>query len=380
MSDFRRNLDFLVALVTGDEVEAERAFRNGAVEWQAFQAFARYHQLSGYVYERIDALPLSTTVPAAVRTAFASRLRSETRKRTILIPAIVEIQDVFARSGPDVILLKGPHLAQRFYGSVSDRTFWDIDLLVRREELGPARARLQELGFRRRSFLPVGETLSLWFAHALDFERGEIGLDLHWRLSRHPVIHIDYDRLWRRRQTWELQGRQFGVLSDDYALTANLISSVKDIERGAFRLRSFVDLMMMLLALDPGTDWTQYFEERREEGVLELCSNVLVLFLDAFRAEHRVPRLAHALRERPAAMHPGESGRAADLLSPDRSGGARRWWVAGLYGGSRARHFGWWAFSLPVRMAVHRAGKKRRLPRLRGKSGRAATRTRERSL
>jgi hypothetical protein len=372
--NFRQNLDFLVALVMGEEGEVERAIRSDAVDWQEFQAFARYHQLSGYVYTLLQAMPLSTTLPPPVRSAFDARVRSEARKRDILLPVLIEIRDAFARSGPDIILLKGPHLAERFYGSVSARTFWDIDLLVRREDLGRARERLEDLGFGRQSFLPVGQRLSLWFAHAIDYQRGEIGLDLHWLLSRHPVVRIDYDRVWRRREAWALRSRRFDVISDDYALTANLLSSVKDIERGAFRLRSFVDLLMMLLALDPVFDWKRYFEERREEGVLELCSRVLVLFLDAFRAGHRVPRLAQAVRDPRADDAVGRCRRAAELLAPDRSEWARRWWASGLYGAPRIQHFAWWALSLPVRMAVHRAGKSGRQRRGRGGSRSGSTR------
>ena len=355
------HIDLLVALLSRDAQGVAGLARSESPEvLDAFGAFARRNQLSGFVHTLIADPALAASVPAKVQGELQRRHAMESRKRKLLHRELVTVIDAFRAGGVECIILKGPELASRFYGSDDQRSYWDLDLLVRRDSLTVSRRVLRECGFERQSNMLFGERISLAMVHALDYWKGEVELDLHWQLSNHPSFGIDYRQLWERREPWSLSGRACSVLSADYELTLNLLSCLKDIERGAFRLRSFVDLWTILTAIDADFDWERFFAERSTENVRRICTGVLALFLQLFHAASRFPRLSRELR-RHDLPRIGTREAAIELIEPAFLAPARRLWVSRLYQISRTRHVVWWALSLPVRLTVYKPGKVKRL-------------------
>jgi hypothetical protein len=352
--------DLLVALLSRDVQGVSATIATSSADSIAsFGAFARRNQLGGFLHTIVAEPALGAPLPAELKNGFQRRHAMESRKRELLRAQLVRVIDAFHAGRVACIVIKGPELASRFYGSDDKRSYWDVDLLVRQDALGASRSLLRDCGFERRSLMLFGERISLAVAHALDFSKGEVGLDLHWQFSNHPSFRIDYQRVWERREEWTLEGRACSVLSPDYALTLNLLSSFKDIERGAFRLRSFVDLWMILSAVEADIAWDRFFVERSEENVRDICAGVFTLFLLVFQAGKRFPRLARELELHHAARV-GTREAALQLIEPTFLGPARRLWASRLYQISRTRHLAWWALSLPVRLTVHKPGKMKR--------------------
>ena len=335
------------------------SLRAGTID--SFVPYARRHQLAGFLYALLKRRGTPAAVPTEVLEGLERRYRVESRKRRILRAELAGVLDAFSGANVDCMVIKGPELAGRYYGSDDARLYWDLDVLVRQADVGNADRVLRDAGFARTSPMLFGERVSHAVAHAVDYGKGEAGLDLHWKFSQHPAFRIDYRRAWERRESWLIEDRACTVLSDDYALTLNLLSSFKDIERGAFRLRSFVDLWMILGAAT--VDWTRFFEERREENVDVICSGVLALFVHAFDATNQFPELAAALAREPGAGRVAGRSHALQIIGPGWVGPSRRLWAARMYQISPARHATWWALSLPVRLNVHKPGKTRRLMR-----------------
>ncbi len=80
---------------------------------------------------------------------------------------------------------KGPTLAVLAYGDLALRQFGDIDLMVPRRDVRKARDLLSEMGFMpARPLAANREGIYLDNYHAYSLEKGEIQLDLHWRLAQ----------------------------------------------------------------------------------------------------------------------------------------------------------------------------------------------------
>jgi hypothetical protein len=357
------NVDFLVALVGCDDAGIRAMIRDRAVDFVSFQGFAMRNQVSGYLHTVLEDASFRDLFPQTFLDEIAERHHREARKRELLDRELRRVADVFLENGPAFILLKGPQLAERYYGSAERRAYWDLDLLVRRRDLSEARTGLLDCGFTQRSSTLFGDRVSMAVAHALDYGRGEVGIDLHWMLTNHPAIRLDYARLWNRRRRWVADARSLDALSDDYSLTLNLLSSLKDIERGAFRLRSFVDLWMILKEVDAHIAWDDFFVERHQENVRRICTSILALFLQVFHAEATFPHLARALTRQAGVSRVARREVAIQLIAPTFVGLARRLWTARLYEISPVRHFAWWAVSLPVRINVHNPAKVERFKR-----------------
>lgn len=356
------NLDILSFLLKREYSAVRERVERGDFDFDCFQRFVARSQLRGYIY--------SVLADSTVRSAFPARLVDDLRssyargkkKGEDLLRELTLLSSKLTVAGQEFILLKGPYLAARFYGGIDRRTYWDIDVLVKRESLKQVQQLLTDSGYVRRSHVLVHERLSSYFTHAFDFAIGAVNLDLHWALSIHPSYRLNYQEIWMSRQPFYFADIRFFVLSDEYELVFNLISTFRDMERGALRLRSFVDLYMILKGTS--LDWSDFFERRKRENVSRICLNTLALFLNVLDCRDDFPQLATSIdREKDNRPDLNNRETAARLITPSRFGLRNKLWTFRSYETSALRAFLWWATSLPFRLVVYRPGKLSRFKR-----------------
>lgn len=352
----RRNpVNLLVALVTRDEGGALDILGTSGFDPAAFASFASRHQVAGYVYSELSRLPRTGARAGASVSLLLEGLRTrhewQVEKSQAACRDLEELSQLFRSADCDFLLLKGLYLAQRFYQALDRRTFWDIDLLVTPAARPLAQRLLRDAGFQRTSGLLFGERLSTRFTHGFDFVRPGCKVDLHWALATHPSFAINYEELWARASSYELCGSGVRVLDDEMMVASGLVSTFEDIQRGAFRMRSFVDLFMMLEELDSRLDWSRFFDRRRDEGLRKLCAAVAQIFIGTFEVSHSFPRFSKAV-DAIGVLHPGEEI-VEKLLSGSAVTAGHKRWAFSLYETSVLGTFGWWLLSLPFRIAVH---------------------------
>jgi Uncharacterised nucleotidyltransferase len=95
----------------------------------------------------------------------------------------------FERARLPVIALKGPCLAERFYGDAALRTCYDLDLLVRGGDLDRTEKLLTELGFS-----PNGRADD----YHRSWSRKSINLELHFNVENPHAFDFDIDAAWQR--------------------------------------------------------------------------------------------------------------------------------------------------------------------------------------
>jgi hypothetical protein len=127
-------------------------------------------------------------VPDAVLTAArALRAQAESRRAAATLRSV----------GIPVLVLKGPDLQERLYGTPAAYASGDVDLLVPRHMAGRARRALVGDGW---AFEP--ENGVLWrLSRAASFQRDDLVLDLHWGLHASHLPAWSLRRLERRM--WE---------------------------------------------------------------------------------------------------------------------------------------------------------------------------------
>lgn len=356
------NVSLLVALVKGDWPAADARVSDSLFDVASFQHFAAHHQLSGYLHTRLADAPVRDRFPEAFLESLHTHHRKLLRRNPRLLNVLKELTEQFRAAGLDAIVLKGLYLADRFYHRLDRRTFWDLDLLVRTDQLADAQHGLRAIDYVRKSPILINERLSSRFTHAFDYERNGSTLDLHWALSNHPSYLFDYAAIWRDRKPYAVEDVAFDALSDDYTLLFNLTGILADIERGGLRFRSLVDLYMILQGVAHAMDWPAFFEKRRAERAYRACGATLALFLDLFDGHGEFPALSQAV----GAMDrwiPDTPAKTLALLSPSWMSIAQKRWAAPLYESSGIHFFRWWLVSLPFRVVVYRPGKWSRFKR-----------------
>jgi hypothetical protein len=309
--------------------------------------------LAAVVWSSRCVLPEGTTIVPEALTALEGRVRWQRDRTALLLETLAELQSLFREAGVPLMLLKGPGLAQRYYGDVCHRGYGDLDVLVPLRSRRSALGLIEAAGFRRLSKLPGGPALNAYFVHGFDYVREKADLDVHWRLSRHPSLRVDESRLWAERGCWQHGGLSIDVLSELDDIVLGAIALVRDAERGGAKAKNVLDLLKVMAAADALTDWDMFLDRCTREGTHGPVVNVAAVCLEMAGTPVVAPRLAETLaRHRWRIVRARAAGEPLAFL-PATLGVGNRWWAARVYDGTPLTSLWWWACSLPFRMAVH---------------------------
>jgi hypothetical protein len=355
------NLQILSHLLRGAPDAAAALLDGDAERRSGFMDFVASNHLRPYFHGFLHGTRLHETFPPSWLARLEELTDAQLVRKEGLVAELMRLRAAFAETDLDFMLLKGPYLAERFFGGLDRRYFSDLDLLVRREQVGAVERFLAAQGYRRKSTTLLGRALTSPFVHALDFGREAMTLDLHWSLSAHVSFRVDYTAVWAGKQEFVLRDTRFFVLSDEYEIVLHTLSIFRDLERGVSRIKPFVDLFAVLRGVDPNFDWKGFFERRRRERILKITVNILAMTLDLLSSWDLFPRLAAALEGEREQMRPDTSGSYLGLLEPTRGALHNKLWTSRVYDCPRAVAGAWWLVSLPFRLAVYHPGKYSRM-------------------
>ncbi len=180
--------------------------------WSGLLAAARRHRLLGQLRAAVDADALPATAAQAEQ---ARAVHRATQLRVLSLErGLVSVTEALTAAGVDTTVLKGSAYAHLDYPEPALRTFIDLDLLFRPDDIERAVAVLGSLGFARTLAEPrpgfdsrfdKGTTL-----------RGAAGfeIDLHRTFVLGPWgVLVDIDALWEDREEFTVGGRRLRALS-----------------------------------------------------------------------------------------------------------------------------------------------------------------------
>jgi len=357
-------IELCSALLAGNTVTVESRIAGDDFDFDRFRAFTNLHQLSGYLYLLVKGSPLEDLLPQAYLEQLGERYALQRKRCNDILKEAAIIHDTFSAAHVPVLFLKGPFVAQQFYGDIHQRSYMDIDILIHREDLSAADMLLKEAGFKRLSMVLISNGAMTRFTHTYDYHKRIAGpdlpvhrqylpLDLHWRLRSHFSFRLDYETIWRQHKDCRLGGRAFPVLSAEYALVMNLLGLFFDVELGTIRLKSFFDLYKMLDALDPVMDWDAFLSRRSEENISGIVLNVIDLMLVVLECRSRFPRVASLVRKNRRYIRLADTADKYRLLERSRSALYNRRWAHALYQAPVLHSMMWTLASLPFRVACH---------------------------
>jgi Uncharacterised nucleotidyltransferase len=357
-------IELFSALLAEDAAAVEKRVCAANFEFDQFCAFTNLHQLSGYLYLHIKAGPLEAVLPPDFLVQLGDRYAMQRLRCDDILQEAARIYDAFEAAHKSVLFLKGPFVAQQFYGGVYQRSYMDVDILIHREDLPAADQLLRDMGFSRLSMVLFNHNAMTRFTHTYDYHKRVTGagltvqrqylpLDLHWRLRSHFTLRLDYATIWEQQEECRLQGRTFPVLSAEYALVMNVLGVFFDIELGVIRLKGLLDLYKMLETLDPVMDWNVFLEKRASENISGIVLNVFDLLLDTLDCRSRFPGVASVVEKNRGCIRLTDAADKFRLLERSRSSLHNRRWAHDLYQAPVLRSFLWTMISLPFRVAAH---------------------------
>lgn len=276
-------------------------------------AFAGFHGLTPLLAAAIErACP--DAVPAHVRRSLIDSRRGAVALNLFFSKELTRLLAVFEREGVSVLPLKGPVLAEALYSDPALRPSYDLDILVRPQDMPEVLHILEREKYELEPHLarlPVPALLNWTVEVPLRHARGT-QVDLHWAVApRDYPFNFDADVLWNSIRRARLGGKDVLSIAPETLLVFLCAHGTKHMWS---RLIWLVDVDRLARA---NLNWAEAFGLASRIG----CERPLLLGLllahetlgaampEAYLERARGERVVVSLMERVKRLH-GRSGAA----------------------------------------------------------------------
>jgi hypothetical protein len=282
-------------------LEQIKACLGERLDWQAVIKIAARHSVLPLVFLTMKH-HFRNEIPENIYLKFERIFLLNTGRAVQAEHQIRLIVDSFAEKPIPLIVYKGPVLAKQIYGQISCRSFVDIDLLIRTEDIDAAYQILSSMGFECSTKLHSAEFATLYrYAHHLQFyhAKGKMLVELHWDIvQRNRASTVSTALLFERRHFLQMDDWKCPVLHPHDLLFVLAIHGAK---HSWSDLKWICDMRHLLLAY-PALKWHDVITEAKEKGVWRrlLCA----LELDSLLFDAPLPYgIKVSRRNRPLLAH-----------------------------------------------------------------------------
>ncbi len=194
------------------------------VNWEGLCSWVRKNGVLPLVFAQLNAV-CPGDVPAACFEQLRQEAHSNSLRNLRLTGELINIVGRLGAAGISAMPFKGPALACLAYRNLAPRSFNDLDLIVRKEDLSIAGKILLSEGYQPRTPFDEPPVGGPWEAeyNARNFDHLEKGItiDLHWTItSDHFSFPFDLDQCRERAVSVSVGGTTLHTLCpEDYLLT-----------------------------------------------------------------------------------------------------------------------------------------------------------------
>ncbi|MGB6404272.1 MAG: nucleotidyltransferase family protein, partial [Candidatus Sulfotelmatobacter sp.] len=179
------------------------------VEWEMVLHLADNHGTSSLLYQNLSRL--EDTVPSPVLASLRQRYEGNIYKSLFLTRELMRIMDCLEGRGIDAVPYKGVVMSEVYYGDMALRQSGDMDLFVRKRDVGRIKSALSELEYTTRLVIPdevLEDYIAAGYEWTFDSPAGPNLLELQWALQpRFYAVDFDMDGLFERAVKVTVAGR-----------------------------------------------------------------------------------------------------------------------------------------------------------------------------
>ena len=261
------------------------------LDWNAVLRRAESWELEAVVFSNLRST-FGEAIPPKVLdkiTVLERESRARALSRTLVT---IELVSRLESSGIKSILMKGPAIGVVAYGDPSLRSFDDVDLLVRKQDLVRARDLLISFGYEKQ-YVDADESFLIDQHHALEFSNSRLKVELHSALvERHLRLSVPEPDLWAVESRVSCAGGSVRVLAPHYFFVFLCSHGAKHEWE---RPRWVRDIAQLLTKVDPDAagriiDTADGLHARRILALgLRLAASMFGADISAFPASRMVP-------------------------------------------------------------------------------------------
>ena len=178
------------------------------IDWDWMLKAARSHGVWPIMYHNLKAV-CPEAVPQDILSKLKNAYLNNAMRNLLLIKELLRIIEDFQKHGIDAVPFKGPALAKMAYGDVTLRSFSDLDIMVRKQNVLKARDILISRGYEPQVRLTPRQEMGL-MQNACEYnfirENPSIAVEIHWRF--HPGYHsVPFsESIWSHLDRMDLEG------------------------------------------------------------------------------------------------------------------------------------------------------------------------------
>lgn len=161
-------------------------------DWHRVPGIVARQRVAGLVQNALRRTDV--TLPPDVATNLDAAAQNIMRNSLRFAAQSLNLQRQFDESGITALLVKGAALELEAYGSLALKHSWDIDLLIRPDQVGESVLLLESLGYSPAHPLPAAGSAHFrrWMTFAREFvfyaPDGGAPVELHWKLLENPHL------------------------------------------------------------------------------------------------------------------------------------------------------------------------------------------------
>jgi hypothetical protein len=260
-----------------------------SADWGRLLVLAEDHGVAGHLAASLRGLE-EDLVPPEIRQAIVDRQRARNFLTLRLTVELFRILDRFTSQGIAALVVKGPVLAMRAYGDPAMRSYGDLDLLVRQQDIRRATELLSAVGFAPAIPLSAIDAGKIPGQYFFSMPNSQLIVELHNdRTLRYFPRRLPLEDFFARQVRVRLDAQEAPALSVEDELVLICVHGAKHFWE---RLMWIADVAA-LVSRQTGIDWEGVAASAKAVGAERMLRTGLRLASDLLRAQ--LPDKVHAM-------------------------------------------------------------------------------------
>ena len=237
-----------------------------ALQWDHLRRLAQDHRVLPALYRNLTQLA-PPTLPRVTLASLRADFHANAWRSFFLTRELLKLLHLLQTNDIAAIPYKGPTLAASLYGKLALRQFNDLDILIRRRDFPKVKNLFINNGYRPHLPLtPRQEASRLRRHHEYAFVRADdrVFVEIHWGVTKSVAsFPIDFEHLWRHRQTISLLGTPISSFSPEDLL---LILCVHGYKHRWTHLNWICDIAQLIHAHAASMNWHRVMRQAACSG------------------------------------------------------------------------------------------------------------------
>lgn len=180
-----RDIEQLILSLLQEKLDKESLSKIGPLQWHRVCQGLANNPASVAIFFFLRKRDLLGILPQGVREKWQGYYYNNIKRNALALEQVTGLQNALGECGIKFILLKGAALISTVYDNLGLRSFADIDLLVRKNDLPEIKHKLRGLGYNLQGHKKALLLEEFGCGDVVFFREGFLPLDIHWQLCQY---------------------------------------------------------------------------------------------------------------------------------------------------------------------------------------------------